>query len=440
MDTRKFGIAPFLILTFIYFIVGFMTTINGQFQGPLKVAFLADAEKLRNTLTTLISFFFFLGYLVNSPLGGKWVNKRGFKTTVLRALSIMVLGVLLYALSSWMSVNYNHLIIKISNDIIPAGFIVFLLGSFMMGTSAAVLQVVVNPYIAAYPLKGTQAVQRLNISFSFNSLATTIAPFFVTLVVFSGVPIENVSAAQVLMPFLLIALGVLIVTLLTRVMPLPDLEGIRNTEDKSKGHQSIWKFRHFTLGVIAIFFYVGAEVSIGVNINLHAMEILNEGVALSFFGKNRLMLGGMDMGIPALLATLYWGGLMIGRIISGTMKNVTSKTQLIFTTVAAIILTIIAIINNNLWVLAAVGLAHSVMWGCIFTLATSDLKEHTSRASGVFMMGVFGGAVFPLIQGGMADLLGSWQMTWSIVIICEVVMLLYALFGSRIRTVESGIN
>lgn len=440
MNTRKFGIAPFLILTFIYFIVGFMTTVNGQLQGPLKVAFLADADKLRNTLTTLISFFFFLGYLINSPLGGKWVNKTGFKTTVLRALVIMTIGVMLYALSSWMSTNYNYLELSILGDKIPVGFIVFLLGSFMMGTSAAILQVVVNPYIAAYPLKGTQAVQRLNISFSFNSLATTIAPFFVTLVVFSGVPIENVNAGQVLVPFLFIALGVLIVTILTKVLPLPDLEGIRDTGSGTTTQQSIWKFRHFTFGVIAIFFYVGAEVSIGVNINLHAMEILNEGGALSFFGKNRLMLGGMDMGIPALLATLYWGGLMVGRIISGTMKNVTSRSQLIFTTIIAIILTAIAIIYNNLWVLAAVGLTHSVMWGCIFTLATSDLKEHTSRASGIFMMGVFGGAVFPLLQGGMADLFGSWQMTWSIVIICEIIMLLYALFGSKIRTTEMAIN
>lgn len=218
--------------------------------------------------------------MINSPLGGKWVNNKGFKTTVLRALLIMTAGVLLYALSSWMSLNYSSLEFALMGDKIPVGFVVFLLGSFMMGTSAAILQVVVNPYIAAYPLEGTQAVQRLNISFSFNSLATTIAPFFVTLVVFAGVPIERVNAGQVLIPFLLIALGVGIVTLLTKVLSLPDLDAIRETRTGTKSKQSIWKFRHFTFGVVAIFFYVGAEVSIGVNINLHAMEILNEGGAL----------------------------------------------------------------------------------------------------------------------------------------------------------------
>ena len=95
MKTQKnYTLGPFVVLTFIYFIVGFLTTVNGQFQGPLKVAFLAHAEELRNTLTTLISFFFFLGYLLNSSYGGKWINAHGYKTTLLRALGIMVAGLL----------------------------------------------------------------------------------------------------------------------------------------------------------------------------------------------------------------------------------------------------------------------------------------------------------------------------------------------------------
>lgn len=434
MKAQKYGIAPFLILTFIYFIVGFMTTVNGQCQGPLKVAFLADAEKLRNTFTTLISFFFFLGYLLNSPLGGRWIDRHGFKKTVLRALWIMTVGILLYALSSWMSINYSHLVLNISTDTIPYGFFVFLLGSFMMGTSAAVLQVVINPYISAYPLKGTQPVQRVNISFSFNSFATTIAPFFVTVVMFAGIPLEQVTAGQVLIPFLTIAACVILITLITSKLPLPDLEGIRSNPDR-KLDRSIWSFSHFKLGVIAIFFYVGAEVAIGVNVNLHAMEIEKEGALLSFFGNRNLMVGNLDLGMPALLATLYWGGLMVGRIISGMLKKISPRTQLVATTVTAVILTITAILLNNLWVLVAVGLCHSVMWGCIFTLSTNGLKEYTSKASGIFMMGVFGGAVFPVLQGMMADLFGSWQWTWSIVIICELVMLYYALYGSRTEEV-----
>ncbi|MDD2476607.1 MAG: MFS transporter [Dysgonamonadaceae bacterium] len=430
MRKQKFGIAPFLLLTFIYFIVGFMTTVNGQCQGPLKVAFLADADNLRNTFTTLISFFFFLGYLLNSPLGGKWIDNLGFKTTVLRALWIMTVGVIMYALSSWMSINYSHLTLTILKDIIPYGFFVFLFGSFLMGTSAAILQVVVNPYISAYPLKGTQPVQRVNISFSFNSFATTIAPFFVTVVMFAGIPIELVTAGQVLVSFLVIAACVVLITLITSRLPLPNLEEIRSNPDK-KLEKSIWSFRHFKLGVIAIFFYVGAEVAIGVNVNLHAMEIEKAGPFLSFFGNQNLIIGGLDLGMPALLATLYWGGLMVGRVISGTLKKISPRTQLVATTVVATILTSIAIIYNNLWVLVSVGLCHSVMWGCIFTISTKGLKEYTSKASGIFMMGVFGGAVFPVLQGAMSDIFGSWRWTWFIVIISELVMLHYALYGSH---------
>ena len=101
MNTKPtYSLGPFAVLTFIYFIVGFLTTVNGQFQGPLKIAFLSEADELRNTLTTLISFFFFLGYLVNSSLGSRWINAYGYKTTLLRALGVMTASLLMYALSS----------------------------------------------------------------------------------------------------------------------------------------------------------------------------------------------------------------------------------------------------------------------------------------------------------------------------------------------------
>lgn len=428
-------LGPFMVLTFIYFIVGFLTTVNGQFQGPLKIAFLSDADELRNTLTTLISFFFFLGYLLNSSVGGKWINLHGYKKTLLRALGVMIAGLLMYSLSSWFAVHYGEAGVKILEDRVPYGYFIFLLGSYLMGTSAALLQVVINPYIAAYELPKTQPVQRMNIVCAINSFGTTIAPFFVTGVMFAGVALESVSADQLMIPFLLIALCVIVTTLVTSRLHLPDIKGTRAGEGE-KLERSIWSFRHLTLGVIAIFFYVGAEVSVGVNVNLHAMELIESGHGLSFFGKGNLILWGLDLGIPALLATIYWGGLMIGRLIFSFFNNVSPRILLVATTVIATILTLIAIFTNNLWVLVSVGLCHSVMWGCIFTLAIKGLKKYTSKASGVFMMGVFGGAVFPVLQGLLADAWGSWQWTWMIVVVCELVMLYYALFGSRVKDAE----
>lgn len=436
MNTQKNrSLGPFAVLTFIYFIVGFLTTVNGQFQGPLKIAFLSHTEELKNTLTTLISFFFFLGYLLNSSLGGRWINSHGYKSTLLRALAVMVGGLLTYSFSSWLVVHYGEVGINILADCIPYGYFVFLLGSYSMGTSAALLQVVINPYIAAYDLPGTQPVQRMNIVCAINSFGTTIAPFFVTGIMFAGVALESVTADQLLIPFLLIALCIVITTVVTSRLSLPDIQGTR-ADSGEKLNRSIWSFRHLKLGVIAIFFYVGAEVSVGVNVNLHAMELIEAGHGLSFFGKDHLILWGLDLGIPALLATLYWGGFMVGRLTFSFFNQVSSRVLLVATTLIAIALTLIAIFTNNLWVLVSVGLCHSVMWSCIFTLAIKGLGRYTSKASGVFMMGVFGGAIFPVLQGVLADVWHSWQWTWMLVIVCELVMLYYALSGSRIKDTE----
>ena len=432
---KRNGLGPFVVLTFIYFIVGFLTTVNGQFQGPLKIAFLSHADELRNTLTTLISFFFFLGYLLNSSLGGKWINQHGYKITLLRALCVMVAGLLTYSLSSWVVVHYGDAHLSIMGDQVPYGYFIFLLGSFLMGTSAALLQVVINPYVAAYDLPGTQPVQRMNIVCAINSFGTTIAPFFVTGVIFAGVALDSVTADQLMVPFLLIALCIVVTTIVTSRLSLPDIEGTR-AEGDEKLERSVWSFRHLTLGVVAIFFYVGTEVSIGVNVNLHAMELIDAGHGLSFFGKDHLILWGLDLGIPALLATLYWGGFMVGRMTFSFFDSISPRKLLAVTTIIAAAQIVVAMITNNLWILVSVGLCHSVMWSCIFTLSIKGLKKYTSKASGVFMMGVFGGAVFPVLQGVFADAVGSWQWTWIIALVCELVMLYYALWGCRIKDAE----
>ena len=432
---KRNGLGPFVVLTFIYFIVGFLTTVNGQFQGPLKIAFLSHADELRNTLTTLISFFFFLGYLLNSSLGGKWINQHGYKITLLRALCVMVAGLLTYSLSSWVVVHYGDAHLSIMGDQVPYGYFIFLLGSFLMGTSAALLQVVINPYVAAYDLPGTQPVQRMNIVCAINSFGTTIAPFFVTGVIFAGVALDSVTADQLMVPFLLIALCIVVTTVVTSRLSLPDIEGTR-AEGDEKLERSVWSFRHLTLGVVAIFFYVGTEVSIGVNVNLHAMELIDAGHGLSFFGKDHLILWGLDLGIPALLATLYWGGFMVGRMTFSFFDSISPRKLLAVTTIIAAAQIVVAMVTNNLWILVSVGLCHSVMWSCIFTLSIKGLKKYTSKASGVFMMGVFGGAVFPVLQGVFADAVGSWQWTWIIALVCELVMLSYALWGCRIKDAE----
>lgn len=404
---------PFLLLTFIYFIVGFLTTVNGQCQGPLKIAFLSQVTDTKNSLATLISFAFFLGYLLNSSRTGKMLDKIGYKKTLVRSMVVMVAGLAFYLGSALCAEYCGGVGMHIGADFVPFGYFVFLFGSYLMGTSAAMLQVVINPYVAAYPLPGTQPVQRMNFTCAINSIGTTVAPFFVTGVMFAGVSLDSVSADQLTIPFLVMMLIIAFTTWSTSKAKLPDIEGTRETGNKPK--RSIWSFRHLKYGVFTIFCYVGTEVGIGNNMNLHAMDLATQGVAVS----------------PALLATLYWGGFLVGRMVSSGLKNVAPRPMLLTVTVAAIALMAISMFTENLWLMAAVGLFHSVMWSCIFTLSVDGLKEYTSKASGIFMMGVFGGAVFPVIQGLIADYVGSWQYTWLVPLACEFVILWYGLIGYR---------
>lgn len=423
---------PFATITFIYFIVGFLTTVNEQLQAPLRFTFLANAGNFKNTFTTLISFFFFLGYLLNGTLGSRWVNKYGYKKTILRGLGLIIAGLSTYWCSVWIGYKYPDSVFYVGEGAsVPFGFIVFVLGSYLMGTSAAIIQVVVNPYVASYELPGTQPVQRLNITTAINSIGTTSAPFFVTAVMFSGISIMNVQISQLLLPFAFLILGVVMVTAITSRLYIPDIAHTRASTGE-KLDRSVWSFRHFTLGVIAIFFYVGTEVAIGANINLYAFERMGSGHPITFFGKTDIIIGGLDLGIHALLSTLYWGGFLVGRAVSSFFSTISARTQLITTTSLATAFAITSMITQNLWLLVAIGLLHSSMWSCIYSLTIKGLHQYTSKASGIFVSAVFGGAVFTFIQGGLADILGSWRWTWALTVICELVMLSYALFGSRI--------
>ena len=433
MNTQRSNtLGPYLVLTFVFFIIGLMTTINGQCQGPMKIAFLEHAGELKNTLATLISFCFFTGFLINSVISGKWINRYGYKTPLLRGLIVMIVALLVYCISSWVADNYSEAGLKVSDGYVPYGFFIFLLGSFLLGSSVALMQTVIIPYVSAYKLPNTSTVQRVNITCAANSFGTTIAPFFVIAVIFGGASLTNFDAEQLMIPFLLMAVGIGIIRFIVGRLPLPDIKNTRIEQGEAE-ERSIWSFRHLKLGVVAIFFYVGAEMSVGMNVNLFAMELEKTGNGLSFFGESGFTISGMDLGIPALLATLYWGGMMVGRIASGLFNNISPRIQLTVTTILATTLTLISILTDNLWFLVSVGLCHSVMWGCIFTLSVKGLNKYTSKAAGVFMMGVFGGAFFPVLQGYFADMLGSWRWTWMIIVVCELVMLYYAQFGSRIK-------
>lgn len=403
----------------------------------MQIAFLSHADTFRNTLTTLISFFFFLGYLLTSGIAGHWVNQKGYKTTLIRSLCIMTIGLLTYALSAWVGSGWPDFGVPLGADRVPIAYFIFLAGCFLMGTSAAMVQVVINPYVASYELPGTSAVQRMNIGTGFNSIGTTIGPFFVTGIIFAGVALNEVKPGQLLTPIICIAAIVVLTTLFVSRFNLPDLAATRSSE---KLPRSVWSFSHLAFGVITIFLYVGGEVAIGVNINMHALQMIADGKELTFMGSNTFTLWGLHLGIPALLATFYWGGMMVGRLVSTAFPSVSPRALLAIVSMIAAVLVLIAMLQDDLYILSAVGLCHSVMWGCVFTLAVAGLGPYTSNAAGVFMMGVFGGAVFPLLQGILADSFGSWRWTWFLVLGCELFLMAYALWWSKVKDPEALAN
>lgn len=411
---------PFVTMVLLFFLVGFLTVVNQQFQFPLQELLLSKATGIKNALATLITFTFFLAYPICGGMASRWVNQCGYQKTLIRALLILFSGLGIFLLSILFQ-KYIAYSIQISNNVIPIAFVVFLLGSFVIGVSLTIIQVVINPYLIACNVKGTSGVQRQMIGGSSNSIGTSIAPFFVSSIIFGGVSVRTLGISDLIIPFLILMIISVVLAIIISKLFLPNIEGTTNSNRSDKVDKFIWSFSHLKMGVIAIFCYVGAEVAIGANINLYA--------------KN---LGGSFSQSATLMASLYWVGMLIGRIISSFFNNITAKVQLTVSSLASLILILFSIIYSNPWLLVVVGLFHSVMWGSIFTLAIDKLGIYTSKGSGVLMIGAIGGGVVPFLMGMVADSMnGNWRWAWIIVIVCELFLVYYAIVGSKVKTVES---
>lgn len=410
-------VGPFIAMVGLFFIVGFLTVVNQQFQLPLQSAFLSEAGSLKNTLATLITFSWFLAYPLTGGIGAKWVDRFGYKTTLIRALLVLMAGLAVFVVSAWQHSSYPSYV-SIAGTLVPVGFFIFLVGSYVVGAAVTILQVVINPYLVACSVKGTSGVQRQMIGGSSNSIGTTIAPYFVAGIIFGGAAASDIKVNDLILPFIGLILTIAVVTFAVSKFQLPNIEGTTN-EGGAKLEKSIWSFSHLTLGVIAIFFYVGVEVCVGANIGMYANS-----------------LGGSYAEAAALMGTLYWGGMLVGRLISSAFNNLSARIQLIGTSIIATVLLTISIVTANPWFLVFVGLFHSVMWSAIFVLAIDKLGKYTSKGSGALMIGVLGGGVLPLVQGILADSFGGdWSLTWVLVALSELYLLYYALFGSKVKEV-----
>lgn len=411
-------LVPFIIMVVLMALVGLITNLNGQFQAPMQAAFLQKSGSLTNALTTLITFAFFLGYLAMGIPSAKCIEKKGYKNTLITGLFGLIAAFGLYELSAYVFESVDLVKFQAATDpnvvIIPVAYYIFLLAGFVAGSAMTFLQAVLNPYIVACDVKGTTGVTRQSIAGTANSTMATIAPILVASVIFAGKSGLDIALSSLYVPFLILI--VLVGGLIAALSKL-HLPAIASTEKKEGEvlEKSVWSFSHLALGVVAIFMYVGVEVCIGNNINLHGQSL------------------GFEPSEAALMATIYWGLMLVGRLCGSFLSGISASKQLLITSLGAGILVLGGMILNNPYLLVGAGLFHSVMWGAIFSLAIDKLGKYTSAGSGALMMGIVGGAILPFAQGILADRLGGWQFTWIIVLIGEAYLLYYALVGHKVR-------
>lgn len=406
----------FDVMLMMYFIVGVFTVINQQFQIPLRSSMLPKEGNITNALVTLLNFSWFLAYPFSEKFATRWLELYGYRRTMLLALIILISGLEIYELAVLQHLYIPVKLIIIETEI-PLGFFTFLIGSFVIGISAAVLQVVLNLYLSVSSVGNTTALQRQMIGGSVNSIGMAIAPLMVSHFIFYNVSLSDVNSSQFLFPVFIIILIMILVTVLVSRIKFPDLPENTNTQTISL-QKSIWSFRRVRLGLWALGIYVGVEVAVGANINMYAVSL------------------GHSFALKAThMAALYWGFLLIGRLVGSFLKDVSSQRQLLVCTVGAIFFLLLAIIFDNPWILTLIGLFHSIMWPAIFTLATDRLGPYTAKASGILMIGVIGGGIIPLLQGIGADVLsGIWRWTWGLIILGEAYILFYALSGYKIKS------
>ena len=422
-------LVPFIIMVVLMALVGLITNLNGQFQAPMKAAFLLMAGAQTNTLTTLITFAFFLGYLAMGIPSAKCIEQKGYKKTLITGLLGLIVAFGIYELSAYIFETVDIVKFQPTIDaaraagegykyegavVIPTAYYVFLVAAFVAGSALTFLQAVLNPYIVACNVNGTTGVTRQSIAGTANSAMTTIGPLIVAYVIFSGKSGLDIELSSLYIPFLiLIVLVAGLIAALTQ-LHLPTIASAEKKEGEVL-EKSVWSFSHLALGVVAIFMYVGVEVCIGNNINLHGQSL------------------GFEPSEAALMATIYWGLMLVGRLCGSFLSSISASKQLLITSLGAGILVLGGMILNNPYLLVGAGLFHSVMWGAIFSLAIDKLGKYTSAGSGALMMGIVGGAILPFAQGILADSLGGWQFTWIIVLIGEAYLLYYALVGHKVR-------
>lgn len=429
-QSQKGNIVGIVTMIFLFAMISFVTNL----AAPIGVIWKNQpAFAGSNFLGMLGNLMNFAAYLFMGIPAGKLLEKIGYKKTALIAIAVGLLGVFTQYLSG---------IVGVGADLfgLPANFFVYLLGAFIAGFSVCMLNTVVNPMLNILGGGGNKGNQLIQIGGSFNSLAGTLTPMFVGALI--GTVTKNTAITDV-NPVLFIAMAVFAAAFVILFF-VPMEEPSHGKSTNQKNEHTPWAFRHFVLGAIGIFIYVGIEIGIPGTLNFFLSDTSAKGAGLD--ASSATSIGGFVAGTYwfLMLVGRFLGGMIGGKVSSKTMLTVASGAGLLFVLLAMFLpistTTSMPVFTGSSFEMTQVplsalllvlcGLCTSIMWGGIFNLAVEGLGKYTAAGSGIFMMMVVGGGILPLIQNYLADSIGYLSSYW--VIVAGLVFLLYyALVGSR---------
>jgi len=408
-QTKQQNYTPAIIVMFaLFFMIAFVTNLAGSMGVVVTNQF--GASKALSQLGTLANF---IAYACMGIPAGLILRRKGYKFTALAAVIIGFIGVGIQFYSGY-----------------AESFFVYVLGAFVAGFSMCMLNIVVNPMLNTLGGGGNRGNQLIQWGGSCNSIGGTIAPFLVGWLVGGSIQDATVAKAAPVMIIAMVIFAIAFVVIMLTKIPEPHMEtaeekAARLAGTAKKDKHSPLSFRHFVLGAIAIFFYVGIEVSIPNTANVH--------------------FSGLDWVGPAIAGTFvsaYWLCMLFGRLIGASVGGkVSSKKMLLYTSSVAILFILLAMFIPetvkigehaplSFLFLTLCGLCTSVMWGAIFNLSAEGLGKYTAAASGIFMTLVCGGGIIPFIQNAIADKVGSIQSYWLLVF-CLAYLIFYAVSGSK---------
>ncbi len=386
-ETQKFA---FIAMTCLFFFWGFITVLN-----DILIPFLKESFDLNYTQAMLVQFCFFGAYFIVSPFAGKLIDKVGYQQGIVLGLLTTAAGCLLFYPSAEVHI-----------------YALFLFSFFVLASGITILQVAANPYVAALGPEKT-AASRLNLAQAANSFGTTVGPIVGSMLILGAVAAD---ATAVQMPYVMLGALLVAAALLFRFIKLPVLAHVEAQETGSE--DSVWNHRPLVLGALAIFLYVGGEVSIG-------------SFLVNYFSESSI--AGLSSAEAGEMVAYYWGAAMIGRLVGAALMNYIAATK--YLAINALIAIVMIVVSMNttgdtaMWSILAVGFFNSIMFPTIFTMAVKGLGPMTSKGSGLVCQAIVGGALIPVVQGVAADSIGI-QLSFIVPMLCYIYIGWYALRGA----------